>query len=266
MGNKDDSETIDLQKAIGLGTYSYSNTLVTSYLHIFESLWHQSEIYERLKLNDKLQKEFINTAAHELRTPIQPILGMAQVIESKFTDGKGKVEVDKDKIGIIIRNARRLERLSSEILEIAKIESGPLNLNKERFDLNELILGVIEDVSNQAYSIRNAASDNNVRVEYSSASNVIVTADRAKLAEVIYNLLSNAIKFTSEGKISINCEIQDKDNKQAIVTIKDTGIGINPNIFTRLFTKFATNSFKGVGLGLYLCKKIIDAQEGKIWA
>jgi signal transduction histidine kinase len=269
---KNDEETIDLHNAIGLGTYSNSNTLVTSYLHIFESLWHQSEIYERLKLNDRLQREFINTAAHELRTPIQPILGMAQVIESKLTNGKDKAEVDKDKIGIIIRNARRLERLSSEILEIAKIESGPILLKKERVNLNELIFGVIRDVSNQTYTIRNTASNNKVKIEYNDTSNVVtVTADRVKLTEVIYNLISNAIKFTNEGTISIESHIQNNEensnnNGQVIVTVTDTGSGITTDIFPRLFTKFATNSFNGVGLGLYLCKKIIEAHGGKIWA
>src|SRR5919109_287918 len=148
MELKDDSKKT-FHEAIGLSTYSNSKAGVLSYVSMFESLWKQTELYEVLKSNEKMQREFINIAAHELRTPVQPILGMAELIQLNLKDGKHKTEISKDEIDMILRNARRLERLSSDVLETARIESQSLRLNKEGFTLKDVISSSIRDAENQ---------------------------------------------------------------------------------------------------------------------
>jgi signal transduction histidine kinase len=166
----------------------------------------------------------------------------------------------------IKRNATRLQRLTYDILDVAKIDSQSLKLNIERFNLNELISNILEDYRNQ---INNA----NVLLLYNpekmsdDASSIFVEADKSRLSQVIYNLLSNASKFTKEGAISISVKKSIKGKKEAIVSIKDTGTGIHPEIFPKLFSKFVTKSdTEGTGLGLYISKNIIEAHGGKMWA
>jgi two-component system sensor histidine kinase VicK len=257
MELKDDSKKT-FHEAIGLSTYSNSKAGVLSYVSMFESLWKQTELYEELKSNEKMQKEFINTAAHELRTPVQPILGMAELIESSFEAGKGKTEISKDDIEIILRNAKRLERLSSDVLEIARIESQSLRLNKERFSLKEVISGSIRDTENQIV-------DRDITISYNPKKDIVVYADKGRISEVISNILDNAIKFTHQGNITISTEVKNNNN-EAIVLTRDEGTGIDDEIASRLFTKFATKSEKGTGLGLYISKGIVEAHGGKIWA
>ena len=254
MELKDDHKKT-FYEAIGLSTYSNSKAGVLSYLSMFESLWKQTELYEELENNEKMQKEFINIAAHELRTPVQPILGMAELIELNFEDGKDKIEISKDEIDMILRNAQRLERLSSDILETARIESQSLRLNKEWFSLKDLIFRSISDTKNQ---IDNA----NITIMYEPID-ISVYADKERIAEVICNILNNAIKFTPAGKINISSEA---NNNEAIILIRDEGKGIDPEIMSKIFTKFATKSEKGTGLGLYISKSIVEAHGGKIWA
>ena len=144
MELRDDSKTT-FDEAIGLSTYSNSRAGVLSYVAIFENLWVQSDLYDRLKINDKTQKEFINIAAHELRTPVQPKLGLSEVLLSK----KGDIEQYKELLDAIKRNAKRLQRLTEDILDITKIESQSLQLRRQRINLNEVILGVIPKYANQ---------------------------------------------------------------------------------------------------------------------
>src|ERR671915_302038 len=255
MELKDDSKKT-FHEAIGLSTYSNSKAGVLSYVSMFESLWKQTELYEELKSNEKIQKEFINTAAHELRTPVQPILGMAELIELSFEGGKVKTEISKDDIEIILRNAKRLERLSSDVLETARIESQSLRLNKERFSLKEVISGLVKDAENQVV-------DRDITIRYNPKKDIMVYADKGRISEVISNILDNAIKFTHNGNITTSAEV---NNNEVIVLIRDEGTGIDDEISSRLFTKFATKSEKGTGLGLYISKSIVEAHGGKIWA
>jgi two-component system, OmpR family, sensor histidine kinase VicK len=256
---KDDTED-NSYNASGLTTYSDSKSIVSSYVSIFESFWKQSELNEQLteaneqlKVHDKLQKEFINIAAHELRTPIQPILGLAEVLSSK----KGSIEQYNELIDAIIRNARRLEKLTEDILDVTRIESQLLTLNKEKFDINKQILNVIKDIEKQI------SDSNKLKILFTEPKEAIfVDADKARIYQVIANLLNNAIKFTKEGAISVSLE---KKDTQAIVTIKDTGEGIDPQILPQLFSKFVSKSFQGTGLGLFISKSIIEAHGGKIW-
>jgi signal transduction histidine kinase len=210
---------------------------------------------EQLKVHDKMQNEFINIAAHELRTPIQPILSLTEVLRFKIKDTQ-----QVDLLSIITRNAKRLQRLTEDILDVTKIESHSLKLNKERFNLSDLISSIIDDY-------RNRIERDNIAVkllyEPNNKDNIFVEADRGRLIQVISNLLDNAIKFTKEGTISIITE--EKDSK-VIVSVKDTGTGIDPEILPRLFSKFASKSERGgTGLGLFICKNIVEAHGGKIW-
>ena len=259
MELKDDRKKT-FHEAIGLSTYSNSKAGVLSYVSMFESLWKQTQLYEELKSNEKMQKEFINIAAHELRTPVQPILGMAELLELSFEDGKVKTEISKDDIEIILRNAKRLERLSSDVLETARIESQSLRLNKERFSLKEVISSSIRDAENQI-------DDQDITIWYNPKDIIVIYADRGRIAEVISNMLDNAIKFTPKGNITISAEVKNNNHgDEAIVMIRDEGTGIDGEIASRLFTKFATRSEKGTGLGLYISRSIVEAHGGKIWA
>ena len=212
--------------------------------------------YEDLKIHEKLQTEFVNIAAHELRTPIQPLLGAAELIESQF-QGKDKIEVTHPEIEMILRNAKRLERLSSDILEVSRIESGALRLNRETFRLAYIIAGAVKDAMNQSNF-----NPDKLTIRY-HADDIFVHADREKTIQVITNLLTNAIKFTDEGTISVTTQ-RDKDNKLALVTVRDSGSGIDSEIVSKLFEKFATKSERGTGIGLYISKKIVEAHGGNI--
>ncbi len=241
---------------------------------------------EQLKIRDKAQLEFINIAAHELRTPIQPIIGLSEVLRSKKLEGQLQQENILD---VIIRNAKRLQRLSHVILDITKIESGLLKLNKERFDLKQVIFNIIDDYRNQ---IKN--SNRNIRLVcgfdkeeetkqgegrsqqqeqllhkrlliQDNTPTILIEADKVRMMQVIDNLLSNALKFTKEGTISLS--VESNDRRQAVVSVKDNGQGIDPSISPKLFTKFATKSeIGGTGLGLFISKNIIEDHGGKIWA
>jgi signal transduction histidine kinase len=215
---------------------------------------------EQLKIHDRMQNEFINVAAHELRTPIMPILGDAEYIEHKFDITNEIVEVDKETITSIIRNAKRLDRLASDILDVTRIESKSLKLNKEQFDLSEVLSSCILDQREQIEN--NGSTGRNVKIDF-TPSKIIVEADKGRITQVISNLLRNAIKFTSEGVISINAFRKDH---HVTVSVKDTGSGIDLEILPRLFSKFVTKSDKGTGLGLFISKSIIDAHGGMIWA
>jgi two-component system, OmpR family, sensor histidine kinase VicK len=247
--------------AMGLTTYSNSKSIVLSYGSILEGLWKQSELYEQLKAHDKMQKEFINIAAHELRTPIQPILSFSQLLQSDKSNNTKEQEF----LDAIVRNAKRLQRLTENILDVTRIESHSLQLRKERFSLNENIRNVISDVNNQA-GFRNN-NNKTVSILFESKQDVFVEADKVRINEVISNLLKNAIQFTKEGTIIIAVAAAGKmDYNEVLVSIKDTGTGIDPEITPRLFTKFTSKSVTGTGLGLFISKSIIEAHGGKIWA
>ena len=215
---------------------------------------------EQLKVHDKMQKEFINIAAHELRTPIMPILGEVEIIEEDLDPKTKTVKVEEEQIQLIIRNAKRLDRLASDILDVTKIESNSLKLEKVYFNLNDVLSNSIRDIQNQVSS--GDIGTKNIKIFYEPVD-LKVSGDKERINQVVSNLLSNALKFTDEGFIKIKIE---NTNNNVIISVEDTGSGIHPEIFPRLFCKFATKSDKGTGLGLYISKNIIDAHGGKIWA
>ena len=256
----------EFSDAIALIEHSNSSVGVYSARSFFELLWNERLQYEKLKQVDEMKSEFINVAAHELRTPIQPILSLSQVLRSGTNDTKQQELLD-----IIIRNAKRLQRLTDDILDVTKIESHSLNLNKERFNLIELISNILQDVTSQ---IEKANSGKLKLVFYkpngdSGNQGIVIEADKARITQVFLNLLNNAIKFTEEGTISIDVKAAEENNNDddvIIVSIKDTGDGIDSEIMPRLFTKFASKCSEGTGLGLYISKSIVEAHGGKIWA
>jgi signal transduction histidine kinase len=223
------------------------------------------ETTKKLSYHDKLQKEFIDIAAHEFRTPIQSVLSYSEMIHTNLKNFDQYFDR-------IIRNAKRLEKLTEDVLDVSRIEGKNLQLTKSYFDLNHTIEQVIEDHQKEAL-------EKEIKISFDS-KNVTTTihADEARLQQVIDNLLSNAINFTNKGNIivssfrgteDINGKIDDSNNsdkESIVVEIKDTGAGINPEMMPRLFEKFATRSISGTGLGLYISKSIIDSHGGRIWA
>jgi len=263
---KDDTKD-NLEEAIGLATYSNSKSTVLSYVSIFDTLWKQSELREELLIHSMAQKEFINIAAHELRNPIQPILGLSDVLlrSDFFLDSnKNNGIKQKEIVEIIARNARRLQRLTEDILDVTRIDSKTLKPNKQSFILAETIREMVQD-----YSSEIRKNDKNVILSFSSSEELEFTpiiADENRIKQVISNLIDNAIKFTQKGEITISIEIDYKHN-QIVVKVKDTGKGIDSYILPKLFNKFVTKSDSGgTGLGLYICKGIIEAHNGRIWA
>jgi signal transduction histidine kinase len=227
---------------------------------------------EELKHRDRLKDEFINVAAHELRSPIQPILGLSQFLRSN----KGRessssssncaamsLEKENELLDVIVRNSNRLRQLAEDILDVAKIEGGSLILKKEKFNLKEMITEILSDCEQK---IKNRK---NIKLSYESQEKnaIIIEADRSRVCQVVYNLLNNAIKFTNEGSITVIVKRKDIDDNFILVSIHDTGTGIDSEMLPKLYTKFATKSDTGgTGLGLFISKSIIEKHGGKIWA
>ena len=268
---RDDSKT-NFEEGIGLCIYSNSKASVLSYLSLLENLWLETELYEQIKessiklelaneqlaIHDKMQQDFINIAAHELRTPIQPILGLSQFLRTK-----SKESTFIDALDIVIRNAIRLQSLTEDILDVQKIESNTLQLNKESLDLNALISDLVSNYKKQLLNEKKEGIS--LATELNFSKPIFLNADRHRLVRVIDNLLNNSIKFTKKGTIVTAVKEEEDHQRKLIVSVKDTGNGIDPDILPKLFSKFATKSYHGTGLGLYICKGIIEAHGGKIW-
>ncbi|MDQ4015881.1 MAG: HAMP domain-containing histidine kinase [Thermoproteota archaeon] len=256
MELKDDSKKI-FHEAIGLSTYSNSKAGVLSYVSMFESLWKQTQLYEELKRNEKMQKEFINTAAHELRTPVQAILGYAELSQIQ-----GSTLNKNEALSKIVKNAKRLQRLTEDVLDVTRIESQTLKLNRRKFDLTDMAATVLDD-----YGIRIQNGKNLELILLNADKPAFVVADKGRISQVLSNLVSNALKFTKSGTVSVSIDISNDDGKKEfIVSVKDTGTGIDSDIMPRLFTKFVSKSETGTGLGLFISKSIVEAHGGRISA
>jgi two-component system, OmpR family, sensor histidine kinase VicK len=243
-------------EAIGFAVYSNRPNTVSFFRSVFELLWNERMLNEQLKLHDKMQKEFINIASHEMKTPTQAILGTSGLLQY-YPEKKDEL------IEIIRRNAKRLQTLTNDILDVTRIESQTLQLEKERFNIYELLSDVNKD-----YTERIKSDNKNIELLYEQQNTnrpILVEADKGRLNQVLSNLLNNALKFTDEGQIVVDAYESD-NKKEIIISIVDTGSGINKDIFTKLFSKFATKSSQGTGLGLFISKSIIEAHGGKIWA
>jgi signal transduction histidine kinase len=251
---KDDTKQTSIE-AIGLATYSHSQSTVSCYAAIFESLWIQTGLYQKLKESEEVKDDFVHIAAHELRTPIQPILGLTQLLRSQINNVK-----QQEILEVTIRNAKRLQQLTNYILDVTKIEARTLELYEEDFNLNDVLINAMSDITLGTDSLKNK----NIRLSY-NPQDILIHADKGRISQVISNLLGNAIKFTTQGTIFVGVE-KNKNNNSVIVSVKDSGQGIDSTILPRLFTKFASKSYKGTGLGLFISRGIIEAHGGKIWA
>jgi signal transduction histidine kinase len=253
-----DDRKMAFHEAIGLSTYSNSKAGVLSYVSMFESLWKQAELYEELKSNEKMQKEFINIAAHELRTPTQAILGYAELSQMQSSDVKKDEALSK-----IVKNAERLQRLTEDILDVTRIESQTLKLDKSKFDLRAMAASVLDDYRNRIQSGKNVEL-----VLLNADKAAFVVADKGRISQVLSNLVNNALKFTKSGTVSVSIEEVKNDDykKELMAAIKDTGTGIDSDIMPQLFTKFVSKSQTGTGLGLFISKSIVEAHSGRIWA
>jgi signal transduction histidine kinase len=280
----------DPYQAGGIATYSNIPSVASSYASIIYIIRKQTDLYEQLKdskerlemlnkqleSNNIIQQEFINIAAHELRTPIQPILGLSEIAlarnEKIFDRDDPQL---KETLEVINRNAKRLHRLTDDILDVTRIDSKILKLNKESIDIDEVIDEVIDDFRNKvdrtsdkqvklAKMIRSHSNKSKYRAGSLNITKMI--CDKNRVMQIISNLISNAIKFSfKNGTITISKKVS-KDNKFIVISVIDSGSGIDPDIFPRLFSKFSTRSNQGTGLGLYICKNLVEAQGGRIWA
>lgn len=254
---------------------------------------------EQLRDRDRMQNEFINIAAHEMRTPIQPILGLSEIILQKLLNIAKQLQKEEEDaivyeqlqdssripnrpnsifrsslslsvekiipmVEIISRNAKRLEKLTNNLLDVTRIENNKsLELSKEIFPIDSVIRDCIIDAGQRI-------GKKPIKFSYVSANEdqqrvTTIKADRTRIAQVLMNLLDNSINSSQEGVISVKRTV-DRDANTMTLSVKDAGSGINPDITPRLFSKFATASEKGTGLGLYISKKIVEAHGGKIWA
>ncbi len=298
---KDDSQD-DINEALRSAVYSNTKSAAISYVAIFESLWKQVELIDQVnclckQLKDQQtdQREFISIAAHELRAPIQPILGLAEVLKSRQ---EVQMEKQRELLTVIIRNARRLKELTENILDITRIENKSLELQKESLNIDDIVIGVFKDALDESELSRNirlvykhskkkkfysdqSRNHSESSIPFGAAGkgpSFYVRADRLRITQVMTNLVGNAIKFSNEGdtvtvSVSEESNIQNfkknengKGNKVVLIRVQDTGKGIDPEIMPRLFKKFASKSDKGMGLGLFISKNIVEAHGGEIWA
>jgi two-component system, OmpR family, sensor histidine kinase VicK len=271
---KDDAKSNYID-SVGMTIFIEGKSTALSYTSIFDSLWKQTDLYNELKntykqiqSHDSMQKEFINIAAHELRTPLQPMIGITTILKNEIQS-----ERHREFLEILIRNIQRLKILYEDILDVTKIESNSLNLDKEHFKIKELILKISDNYKNEAAA-------KNIKFEYifSDDNDDVIYADKNRIIQAISKFICNSIKFISkekedEGIISISVKRRKSDNCNSdidsknivVVMIKDNGAGIDEEMLPKLFTKFVSKSFQGAGLGLYICKNIIEAHGGKIW-
>jgi signal transduction histidine kinase len=309
----------DLYNTIGLTTYSNSKSTIASYCAIVENLYEQNQLYmqlrdayQRVENTNSMQREFINVAAHELRTPIQSVLGYTELLLEGETDDRKKQALIR-----ILHQSERLRKLASDILDVARIEGKTFRLTMKPLNLNSAIANIIKDYVNRlenyksheitAKKLSNVnVSNDDKRSKYGKTmitkllfksklkdeEHILIEADKERLTQVIDNILDNAFKFTdAEGSVTVTLVKQEahspprkpqlgeqieqrqrdlgqqkQQQQYANIIIRDTGTGIDPQILPRLFSKFATKSHRGTGLGLHISKNIIEAHGGKIWA
>ena len=261
---------------------------------------------EQINAHEQETKDFISIAAHEFRTPTQSILGYSELLQNMFkeevqkeairgedsnnsnsnSDCKQHVTQNQKDMALdaIVRNAHRLERLAKDILDVTKIEGKRLTLHKECFGLNEMIRNAIADATSIQMTEYTGNDNKNIKIKFESkegrGNDIFIEADRTMIQQVILNLLRNAIKNVKEDGIitamtqvstqkEVEADARKKEGEEdlaAVVKVKDNGSGIDTRILPRLFTKFATTSLEGVGLGLYISKRIVEAHDGRIWA
>ena len=259
----------DLQQkfteALGMAVFIESNKISETFTSIFNSLWSQSETHsrlkeahEKLKAHDIMQRRFMDLVAHELRTPLQSILGITELLKKEIKNNDQNFM-----LRIAMANAKKLQRLSENILDMTRLAGNILYLNKESFSINQLIVKITSDL------VGNVEYNKYVGIEYINFEReYVVHADRFRIGQVVQNLVDNSMRFVrNRGKISLILHTKRIHSKDIIeLSVVDNGESLKPDILSKLFTKFASDSYYGPGIGLYLCRKIIEAHAGRIWA
>lgn len=243
----------EFAESIGFSLYSNSTAIIQSIRSFFEVLWKSDELNDKLKNHERMQVEFINIASHEMKTPIQSILTYSELMCTEPQKNPVYEEA-------ILRNASRLKLLSNNLLDLTKIQSNMLSIRKEKFDLTSLIETISNDFRNQ---IRGTMENHDIEIMFNYDEPFFVEADKERIAQVIINLLNNAVKFTQKGTIQIEMR---NGRDHILVSVKDSGPGIDNEVMPNLFTKFTTKHHTGTGVGLYISKKIVEAHDGHIWA
>ncbi|MDP9211294.1 MAG: HAMP domain-containing histidine kinase [Thermoproteota archaeon] len=260
---KDDKQNSSYE-AVGLSTYSISPTIISSYLAVFESFWRQAELFEKMKEVELLEKDFVNIAAHELRNPIQPIIGFSELLYSKIDNQEHRRLLDE-----VILNAKRLERLARLMLDVTRIENKSLVLTREVVDASRILKDIVDSYNHKLEEKNAEINNENTKliIIQKGIKNINASIDRVRITQVFCNILDNAVSFSHEGKIHVIVKVEKLDGQHfLIISVKDTGPGIDPEILSKLFTKFASKSDMGTGLGLFISKGIVEAHGGKIWA
>jgi two-component system, OmpR family, sensor histidine kinase VicK len=251
---------------------------------MFELLWNNRIANEESSRIYQMEQEFVNIAAHELRSPAQSILGYSELL---LGDSKYRDDNEYRSLGAIYRNSMRLSKLTKDLLDLARIENQVLKLYKQRFNLKQVIELVIEDIQRRKQALNlgtnSGDSEGNVKImllpliggkEYDSSADVVIEADMEWIVQVLTNVLDNALRFTRKNStISVSMQIEECGGKSrdVVVNVRDNGTGIDREIMPKLFTKYTTRSSsisgtKGLGLGLYISRNIIEAHGGRIWA
>jgi signal transduction histidine kinase len=272
--NNDGTKNNSLLKSKSISMYNKddgyeSKSAVFSHITAFEIIWNQAETKKMIENADKAKEDFINICAHELRSPIQPILGLSILVKNKISDANQREMLD-----VVIRNAKRLKRLADDLLEVTKIESNTVKLDKEKFNLNDFIDDILIDYSNKILK-----EDFNNSFALSIIKSIprdtvfFVNVDKDRLTQVIFNILNNAVRASGDAIQDGNLEngtiqfsLTQTGTKEIQIGVKDLGPGIDAQILSKLFTKFITKSGKGIGLGLFIAKSIIESHGGRIWA
>jgi signal transduction histidine kinase len=260
---KDDKQDSSYE-AVGLSTYSISPTIISSYLAVFESFWRQAELFEKMKQVELLEKDFVNIAAHELRNPIQPIIGFSELLYSKIDNHEHRRLLDQ-----VILNAKRLERLARLMLDVTRIENNSLVLTREVVDASRILKDLVDSYNHKLEEKNSEINNENTKliIIQKGIKNINASIDRVRIIQVFCNILDNAVSFSHEGKIHVISKVEKQSGQHfLIISVKDTGPGIDPEILPKLFTKFASKSDMGTGLGLFISKGIVEAHGGKIWA
>jgi signal transduction histidine kinase len=260
---KDDKQNTSYE-AVGLSTYSMSPTIISSYLAVFESFWRQAELFEKMKEIELLEKDFVNIAAHELRNPIQPIIGFSELLYSKIDNHEHRRLLDE-----VILNAKRLERLSRLMLDVTRIENNSLVLIKEVVDASKVMKDIVDSYNHKLEEKNTEINNENSKliIIQNGIKNINAAIDKVRITQVFCNILDNAISFSQEGKIHVMLKREKQNGQDFLITsVQDMGPGIDPEIMSKLFTKFASKSDVGTGLGLFISKGIVEAHGGKIWA
>ena len=213
--------------------------------------------HEELKSLDKMKTDFMNIAAHELKTPLVPMVGYLSLINKENLSPE-----DREGLEIALRNMKRLQRLVSDILDIAKLESKVMKFNMEDIQLLEVAKDAVA-------SAEPFAKERKIALEAKLPPELpLIRGDSGRLNQVMTNLLNNAIKFTDQGGVTVEVRLE---NGKVVASVRDTGIGMGENEIPKLFAKFyqtdasAKRKYGGTGLGLAICKEIVHAHSGEIW-